>query len=112
MATEPFQDRLATETLFPDCVQVPFHPLCSVWFPAYEYVRFQLVHAGPLFVMTTCAPNPLPESQVVEYTAVHPGVDAAFELVAVSAANPPATAMVNPDATKALVKRRAGRSVS
>jgi hypothetical protein len=34
LATAPFQDRLATVTVLPDCVQVPFQPLCSVWFPA------------------------------------------------------------------------------
>jgi hypothetical protein len=65
-ATDPFQDRLATVTLFPLCDQVPFHPLCSVWVPEYEYPSVQLVQAAPRFLIVTLAPNPLPESHVVE----------------------------------------------
>jgi len=34
LATEPFQEVLVTVTVLPDCDQVPFHPLCTVWLPA------------------------------------------------------------------------------
>jgi hypothetical protein len=63
-----------------------------------------------LFVMVTWAPKPEPQSLPTEYTAVQPGVVAAWEVPAVKAAKPPATPIVRPAATKALVNRRAGRS--
>ena len=66
LATEPFHDALVTVTFFPDCVQFPFQPLCNVWLPAYEYVSVQLLQAGPLLVIMTCAPNPEPQSLLTE----------------------------------------------
>jgi F0F1-type ATP synthase assembly protein I len=34
VATEPFHEVFVTVTFLPDCAQVPFQPLCSVWLPA------------------------------------------------------------------------------
>jgi hypothetical protein len=103
VATLPFHDRLATVTFLPDCVHVPFQPLCSAWFPAYEYVRVQLVQAVPVLVMVTLAPKPDPESQVVAYVAVHPA--AAWAGVAATAARPPAISAVAPAAASPLRRR-------
>jgi hypothetical protein len=66
-ATAPFQDALATVTAFPDCDHIPLQPLCSVWFPPYEYPSVQPVQAPvPTLAIVTFAVNPVPQSLLTE----------------------------------------------
>lgn len=59
-ATLPFQLMLATDTFWPDCVQVPFQPCVTLWPLAGKVkARFQLVQAAePVFWIVILPPKP------------------------------------------------------
>jgi hypothetical protein len=77
VAREPFQLRLATESVLPLCVQVPSQPLASVSEPAYAYCRFQEVSAGPSLVIVIWTSKPEPQFEVTLYATAQAGVVAA-----------------------------------
>jgi hypothetical protein len=77
VAREPFQLRLATETVLALCVQVPSQPLARVSEPAYAYCRFQEVSAGPSLVMVIWTSKPEPQFEVTLYATAQAGVVAA-----------------------------------
>jgi hypothetical protein len=77
VASEPFQLRLATESVLPAWVQVPSQPLASVSEPAYAYCRFQEVSAGPSLVIVIWTWKPEPQFEVTLYATAQPGAPAA-----------------------------------
>ena len=74
MARLPFQLALVTVTVWPDCDQFPFQPWVSVWLPVYAYCSVQLVTAGPVFVMSIAALNPVPQLLLSVYCTTQPAV--------------------------------------
>lgn len=89
----PFQLTLLTVTFCPDWDQVPDQPWVRVWLPAKVQVTVHPVIAADPAVTVRPAWNPLPQSLVTEYVAVH--AEAAFAAGADAIAASPAAPRVN-----------------